>query len=189
MPSGSEPASASVSPSAISFPPEAMPGSHVACCSGVPATWMGMAAERLDRDDEPGRGADATQLLDREAQAQQVGAEAPELLGERDAEDVVVGQELADVLGPFGRSIDRGGPRRDLVVGEDADGVAQEDLLSGEADRPVDRRIGGHRGHPSSRVIAPWRPSMATPIWRRDVGQRSVDTIDRVFPVARGRGR
>ncbi len=42
-PDGSEPASASVRANAMSLSPDASPGSQRSCCSGVPATWIGIA--------------------------------------------------------------------------------------------------------------------------------------------------
>ncbi len=43
MPDGSDPASASVRANAMSRSPEASPGSQRSCCSGEPATWIGIA--------------------------------------------------------------------------------------------------------------------------------------------------
>ena len=61
-------------------------------------------AERLDREDQARRGAGAADLLDGQAQRQQVRAETAVPLLERDREDVVGGEEPADVLGPGRRS-------------------------------------------------------------------------------------
>ena len=47
-------------------------------------------AELLDGEDQPGRRAGAAQLLDREADAEQVAAEAAVLLGERQRQDVLL---------------------------------------------------------------------------------------------------
>ena len=40
-----------------------------------------------------------------------------------------LGEQPAHVLGPLGGPVDLGGPGRDLLVGELAHGVAQEDLV------------------------------------------------------------
>ena len=90
-------------------------------------------AQRLDGEDQARRGAVAAQLLDREAQRQQVGAQAAVLLLERDREDVVLGEEPAHVLGPLGRPVDRRGAGCDLLVGELPDRIAQQGLLLGQA--------------------------------------------------------
>ena len=105
-------------------------------------------AQRLDGEDQARRRAHAADLLDREAQREQVPAQAAVALRERDREDVVVGEEAGGRPPgtPPARSI-VGGPRRDLLVGEHADGVPQEDLLLREADRAVVGRTGRHRGH------------------------------------------
>ncbi len=54
-----------------------------------------------------------------------------------------VGEELAEVLRELAGPVDLGGARRDPLVGEDADGVAEEQLLLGQAVRPG-RGRGGH---------------------------------------------
>ena len=79
----------------------------------------GDGTQRLDGKHEPGGRAGPAQLLDRQAQRQQVCAQAAVTLLERDREDVLARQEPPDVLGPLGAAIDLGGPRRDLLVGED----------------------------------------------------------------------
>ena len=55
---------------------------------------------------------------------------------ERQGQDVVLGEEPAHVLGELGGPVDLGGARRDALVGEDADGVAEHLLLLGQAERP-----------------------------------------------------
>ena len=57
---------------------------------------------------------------------QEVAAEAAVLLGERQREDVLGGEQLADVLRELAGPVDLGGARRDPLVGEHADGVAEE---------------------------------------------------------------
>ena len=102
-------------------------------------------AQRLDRQDETRRGADAADLLDREAQGQQVRAQPAVPLGERDAQDVVARQQPPDVLGPGGVPVDVGGSGSDLRVGQLAHRIAQEDLVLREADRAVGRGVRRHR--------------------------------------------
>ena len=76
---------------------------------------------------------------------QEVRAEPAVRLRERDREDVVAREEPPDVVGPLGRAIDLRGPGRDLLVGELAHRIAQEDLVLGEADRAVGRGVRRHR--------------------------------------------
>ena len=149
MPDGSEPASASVRANAI----EPLAGGE----AREPAVLLlGRARdldrdrpEGLDREDQARGGAGAADLLDGEAERQQVRAEAAVALLERDREDVVRREQPAHVLGPGGRPVDLGGARRDPLVGEHADGVAQELLLLGQA-HGAGPGCGAHRGHPSS---------------------------------------
>ena len=47
----------------------------------------------------------------------------------------MAGEELLDVPRELGGPVDLGRPRRDPLVGEDADGVAQGDLVLGQAVR------------------------------------------------------
>src|SRR5439155_26773297 len=106
-------------------------------------------AELLDREDERRRGTYAADRLDREADREQVRPDAAVLGRERQAEDVVRGEELADVRGELGRPIDLGRTRRDLLVGEEPDRVTEHELLLGQT---VAGRggLGGHRRHPST---------------------------------------
>ena len=59
-------------------------------------------AQGLDGEDEPRGGAGTADLLDRQAQGQEIRPEAAVLLRERDREDVLGGEEPAHVLGPLG---------------------------------------------------------------------------------------
>ena len=95
----------------------------------------------LDREDQAGRGTRAAELLDRQADAQQVATETAVFLGERQGQDVLGGQQLAKVLGKLAGLVDLGGPRRDAFVGEGADSVAEERLLLGQPIRGR-RRVG-----------------------------------------------
>ena len=100
----SEPASASVRANAMRCSPLASFGNQRAFCSSVPGEGDRQRAELLDREDQAGRGARAAELLDREADAQQLPAEAAVLLGERQREDVLVGEQPAEVLAGTRRS-------------------------------------------------------------------------------------
>ena len=93
-------------------------------------------AQLLDREDQPARRACPADLLDREADRQQLAAQATVRLGERQAQDVVGGEELLDVPRELRRPVDLGRSRRDPLVGEDADRVAEHLLLLGQAVRP-----------------------------------------------------
>jgi hypothetical protein len=106
-------------------------------------SWSPLA--RPGSQDQARRCTLAAQLLDREAQREQVAGQAPVALGERDGQDVVVGQQPPDVLGEHPLPVDLGGPGCDLLVGQDPHGIPQEDLLLRQADRAVDRRVRGHR--------------------------------------------
>jgi hypothetical protein len=113
--------------------------------------------QRLDREDEARGRAVAADLLDREAQREQVPAQPAVLLGERDGKDVVVRQEPAHVLWPLGGAVDVRRPGGDLLVGQHAHGVTQEDLLLREAHGSVDGLVRRHRGHRSSVPAGPDR--------------------------------
>ena len=97
-------------------------------------------AKLLDRQDQPAGRADAADLLDREADGQQLAAQPAVLGRERQAEDVVGGEEILDVPGKFGGPVDLGRPRRDPLVGQHTDRVAEHLLLLGQAVGPGIRR-------------------------------------------------
>ena len=103
-------------------------------------------AELLDGQDQPGRGAGAAELLDGEADRQQLAAEAAVFLGKRQGQDVLGGEELAQVLGELAGPVDLRGAGRDPLVGELADGIAQELLLLGQPVRAVGWARRGHVG-------------------------------------------
>ena len=86
-------------------------------------------AELLHGQDQPGRGARAAQLLDREADAQELATETAVLDRERQGEDVVRGEELLEVLREGRGPVDLGGSRGDPLVGKDPDGVTEVALL------------------------------------------------------------
>jgi hypothetical protein len=87
---------------------------------------------------------DAAELLDRQAQGQQVRTEPAVRSSNGMPRMSWSARSCAEVLGEVAVAVDLGGPWRDLLVGQPRDRVAQEDLLLREADRPVDRRLGGH---------------------------------------------
>ena len=128
----------------MSCSPEARPGSQRSRCSGRARDLDRDGPERLDRQDQPGRGARAAELLDREAQGQQVRAQPAVPLGERDAQDVVARQQPPDVLGPLGVPGSISAARGATRVGQLADRIAEEHLVLGEADEPG-RGVRRHR--------------------------------------------
>jgi hypothetical protein len=110
-------------------------------------------AQLLDREDQPARRARPADLFHGQRDREQLAAEAAVLGWERQPEDVVTGQELLDVPRELGGLVDRGRARRDLLVGEDPDRVAEHQLLLGQAVRPGGGGGGrglGHRGHRTS---------------------------------------
>ena len=109
-----------------------------------PGQEQGQRAELVGGEDQPGRGARPAQLLDGQADRQQLTAEPTVLLGKRQGQDVLGCQELAEVLGELAGPIDLGGTRRDPLVGELADGIAQESLLLGQ---PIWALGWARRGH------------------------------------------
>ncbi len=82
-------------------------------------------AELLDHEDQRRRRARHGDLLDGHLQHQRAGAGAAVLLVEGQAEDVVLGEQLADVARILRRAVDLGGARGDLLLREPADHVAQ----------------------------------------------------------------
>ena len=114
-------------------------------CSGVPASEQRQGTERLDGQDEPARGAGAADLLDRQADREQVGAQAAVLDRERQREDVVLSEQLDHVPRELAALVDRGGTRRDALVREHANGVSEVALLVAQVE--------GHRAAP--RITAP----------------------------------
>ncbi len=81
-------------------------------------------------------------LLDRDRQHQRAGAGAAVLLPERQSEDVVLGQQLADVPRVLGARVDVVRARRDPLLGDLADRVAEVEVLL--RDRVG---VGGDGGH------------------------------------------
>jgi hypothetical protein len=111
-----------------------------------PAEQDRQRAERLDAQDQARGRARPRDLLDGDALRQEVCPDAAVLLGERQGQHVVRGQQPANVLGELAGAIDLRGPRRDLLVGQLAEGVPEEHLLLGQTVRP-----GVHHGPNRSR--------------------------------------
>ncbi len=104
--------------------------------------------ELVHGEDQAGRRARPAELLDRQADGQQVGVEAAVGRRKRQCQDVLRREQRAKVLRELAALIDVLGPRRDSLVGQGADGVAEERLLLGQSVAGL-RRL-GHRGHRSS---------------------------------------
>ena len=69
------------------------------------------------------------ELLDRHLQHRRAGACSAVFLGEGQAEDVLLGEDLADVPGVLVRLVDLRGARRDLLLGDLTDEVAEVLML------------------------------------------------------------
>ena len=89
-------------------------------------------AELLEGQDEPRGGAGLGDLLDGDEHHERAGARAAEALLEREAEDLVVAQELDHVPGELALLVDLGRTGRDALAGQGADEVADLALLAGE---------------------------------------------------------
>ena len=74
-------------------------------------------------------------LFDRDREAEDPGARAAVLLGDHEAEQAGVAEELEEVLGVRGGRVDLAGPGRDLLLGELADGGLELDELRREVER------------------------------------------------------
>ena len=101
-------------------------------------------AEVLHGQQQRGRGAGLGDLLDRDAQHQRPGAGPAVGLVEGQPEEVVVGEQAADVLGELAARVDLRGARRDALAHDLADDVAKLELLVGQ---PVERDVGGDDAH------------------------------------------
>ena len=82
-------------------------------------------AELLDHQDQGDGRRRLRELLDRDLQHQRAGPGAAVLLGERQAEDVLLGQQLADVPRVLVGPVDLGGARRDPLGRDLAHEVAE----------------------------------------------------------------
>ena len=126
----SEPASGSVRPKAASRLPRAQLGQPlVALLVGAPEVDGHRPERRVRGDRDADRGVDAGQLLDRERVGERVGAAAPVLLRERDAHQPELAHLGDDLVGEALGPVELLRDRPHLLVGEVADGVAQQPLL------------------------------------------------------------
>ena len=115
IPPGSEPASGSDSAKAGDHSPVAHLG-RKRCLELVGAEQLHrQRAELLDHQDERARRARLGDLLDRDVEHQRAGAGAAVLDREGQAEDVVLGEQLADVPRVLGALVDLGRARRDAL--------------------------------------------------------------------------
>ena len=104
-------------------------------------------AEPVDRGDQRRRGAEPGDLLDDQAAGQLVGALAAVLLGDRDRVEAGAGQRLAGLVGVAAELVDLGRVRRDLLLGQRTDRLAQGLVLVAE---PVAVEIDVHGRGPRS---------------------------------------
>ncbi len=88
-------------------------------------------AELLHHQDQRARGVDLGDLLDRHVQHQRARAGAAVLGRERQAEDVLLGQQLAHVPRVLGLLVDLGRARRDPLARDLADRLAEIQVLLG----------------------------------------------------------
>ena len=154
----SEPEPDSVSAYAGSHSPEANLGQVALLLLVAAGELEAERAELLHREDQ-GRGrADLPHLLDRDQREERAGAEPAVLLGEEEAEDVVLAEQLDDVPGELVGGVDLGRARRDPLARELPDEVAQLPLL-------VVQDVPGHgaeftgraRSRASARALQPRR--------------------------------
>ena len=125
-------------------------GTSARFCSSRAGQEERQRGQLLDGEDQPARRADPADLLDGEADGQQVATEpAVRDSGYGRARMSWLGEQLLDVPRELGRPVDLGRARRDPLVGEDPDGVAEGCLILGEAIRRNRLRLGGRRraGH------------------------------------------
>ena len=114
-------------------------------------------AELLHHQDQRGRGAGLGDLLDRDVEHQRAGAGAAVLLLERQPEQVLLGEQLAQVPRVLGLGVNLACAGRDPFAHDLADRVAEGHMVVGERVRGVSRGARGHGGsveHPSEGVSA-----------------------------------
>ena len=100
----------------------------------------------MDVDVDGGRGVDPRQFLDRERRQEDGAACTTELLGHLDPHDPQL-EELGDQLRPhLGRFVHLMDVRRNLGLGEFADGFAKEGFLFGEHGQRSNGCFDGHGG-------------------------------------------
>jgi hypothetical protein len=125
MEAGSDPASGSDSAKAGVISPEARRGSQRCFCSSGAEQRDGQGAELLDHQDERGGGARLGDLLHGDLQHERSGARAAVLDGEREAEDVVLGEQPAHVPRVLPGAVDLRGARADPLVDDLPDHAAE----------------------------------------------------------------
>jgi hypothetical protein len=109
--------------------------------------------ELLDHEHERARGARLCDLLDRDVQHQRAGSGAAVLGLERQAEEVVLREQLAQVLRVFAFVVDLGRARRHPLGHDLADRVAEVDVLLRERVE-IGGRLG--RGHGRRMISRQW---------------------------------
>jgi hypothetical protein len=100
-------------------------------------------AELLDHQDQGAGGAGLGDLLDPDLQHQRPGPGAAVLLLEGQAEDVLLGQQLADVPGVLALAVDLPGPGSDLLDRDLADRLTEVEHLL----RDLVKVVGGGARH------------------------------------------
>ena len=119
---GSEPASGSDSANAGDHSPVAQRGRKRCFCSSVPNSWIGSVPSSCTIRISAQAARRLRDLLDGHLQHQRAGAGAAVLLVERQREDVVLAEQLADVPRVLGLRVDLRGARRDPLLGDLAHG-------------------------------------------------------------------
>src|SRR3954452_4999793 len=97
-------------------------------------------AELLDHQDQRARRARARDLLDGDLQHERAGSRAAELRSEREREDVLLGEQPADVPGVLAGTVDVRGPGTDAFVHDLADRCAEILVLLGQVVDVADGR-------------------------------------------------
>ena len=104
-------------------------------------------------DGDRHRRVDPRQLLDRDRVRERVPAAAAVLLGDRDAHQPELGHLGDELVGEAVLAVELLGDRRDLLVGERADGVADQLVLGGEVEVHVPLAQGSESRCASSAIV------------------------------------
>ena len=159
----------------------------------MPNELDGQRAELLDREQQGDGGVELRHLLDRAQQHQGSGAGAAELLVERQAEQVVLAEQLDHVPGELGGLVDLLGARRDPLARQLADRLQDELALgcdrhaahaTAETPRAHRRRVSASAGQASAVQTEDRRPRQPEPDARPGrLGDHADDDAgDRVHP-------
>ena len=132
MSAAAEPASGSDRQKAGDFSPLAQPGRKRSFSSSEPKSWIGSVPSSWTMRIKATAGRGLRELLDSHLKHQRPGAGASVILREGKAQDVLLGEDLADVPRVFVGLVDLGGARRDLLLGDLADEVAEVLVLLGD---------------------------------------------------------